>query len=125
MEIFKICAVLLSAALIAVIIKEQNRGMHCLISVTGTLIASFFAIQCISPIIEFLSGIDSVKNEIFQAMLKVLGISLLTEISSSMCRDVGETSLAVGIDLCGKAEILILSLPLFKELIELCINLLN
>ncbi len=125
MEYIKICATLVSAAIISVIIKDQNKSFNYLVAVTGTLIAAFFAIGCISPIIKFISGIESVNGELFGIMLRVLGVSYLTELSVSVCRDVGETSLAVGIDICGKAQILILCLPMFKELIEICVDLLK
>lgn len=123
MDIIKICGILAVTAFLTLILKEQNSGMHRLVSVTGTVIAGLFAVQCISPIIEYSNSLGSISSELLSLLIRVLGVSYLTEFAVSVCKDTGETSLATGVELCGKAEILVLSLPLFKQLMELCTGL--
>ena len=52
-------------------------------------------------------------------LLKVFGISLTIETVSDICRDQGETSIASKVELAGKAEILILCIPLIQRVLEI------
>lgn len=125
MDIIKICGTLIAASVISLILKEQNNGIYRLISVAGILIAAVFAVNSITPILEYTAGLNGVTTEVLKTLVRALGISYLTDLASAVCTDMGETSLAMGVSLCGKAEILLLSLPMFGELIDLCIKLMN
>lgn len=50
-------------------------------------------------------------------MLRALGIALLTRICTDLCRDAGESAVASGVELAGKAAILMLCLPLIREVL--------
>lgn len=67
---------------------------------------------------------DSGYGEYFSVMLKGLGVALLTQMGSELCRDSGEELLASRIEFAGKIEILLISLPLVKSLIALSRNIL-
>ncbi len=125
MSILKICGILIAASIIALVLRQQNSGIGQLISVAGILIAAVFVIDSISPVLEYTAGLNEATTDMLKILVRALGISYLTDIASAVCNDMGETSLAMGVSLCGKAEILLLSLPMLKELIDLCITLIN
>ena len=50
-------------------------------------------------------------------MLRALGIALLTRICTDLCRDAGESAVASGVELAGKAAILALCLPMIGEIL--------
>ena len=50
-------------------------------------------------------------------LLKALGICLLTQVACDTCRDAGETALSVKLEMAGKIAVLVLSLPLFEEIL--------
>ena len=52
-------------------------------------------------------------------LAKAMGIAYMTQISSELCRECGENNIAFGIESAGKIEIIILSLPLINQVIEL------
>lgn len=54
-----------------------------------------------------------------ETIFKALGIAFIVEITADACRDAGESGLAAKLELCGKAELLLLALPLIEELFEL------
>lgn len=64
-------------------------------------------------------------GEYFTVMLKGLGIALLTQTGADICHDSGESALASRIELAGKAEILVITLPLVKSLVALSESILN
>lgn len=52
-------------------------------------------------------------------MVKSFGVGLVTQFAGNICRDFGEENLASSIELAGKAEILLLCLPLTTEVLTL------
>ncbi|MBR3863000.1 MAG: stage III sporulation AC/AD family protein, partial [Clostridia bacterium] len=54
-----------------------------------------------------------------ESVLRAVGIGLICEFSAAFCRDLGENTVAEGVLLFGKLEILVLALPLVDELIEI------
>ena len=47
-------------------------------------------------------------------LMKALGVTLAAQFTAELCRDAGEGALASKLELAGKAEILLLSVPLVK-----------
>ena len=125
MDIVKVITIIVVTAIISLILKQQNSDIHFLVSIMGITVSCIIGVRCILPAIEFSKNIDVVSSEVVEILLKVLGISYLTDFSASLCKDLGENGLAAGAELCGKAEIIILALPLFSRLLDLCIKLLN
>ena len=126
MNIYSIAAVGIVGALICVLLKQYRPELAILsgigISVyilTGVIDLLFDAISFFKELTER-SGLSSLA---VQTILKCVGISLITEFASDTCRDAGETSLAARVELFGRVASLIVSIPLFKEFIELIITL--
>ena len=74
-----------------------------------------------------LSGSDSMSHLVpsVTVVLQVLCVAFLTQICASACRDCGEATMAYYVELGGKCEMLILSLPLIKNIIETAIKLIG
>lgn len=49
---------------------------------------------------------------------KVLGIGYLSEIGAELCREFGAPSLSARVEFCGRVEILLLCLPVLKEILD-------
>ena len=64
----------------------------------------------------------SVSNEYLGTVLKIVGIAVLTQFSSDICRDSGQTALAANVEFAGKLMIAVLSLPMAKTLLEVAVS---
>ena len=51
-------------------------------------------------------------------LMKALGIGYITSITETICSDAGENTLAAAVELAGKAQLILLSLPLILSLLE-------
>ena len=51
--------------------------------------------------------------------MKAVGICFFTQLASDVCRDAGEGSAASKIEFAGRCAVLVISLPLFTEVLEL------
>lgn len=58
-------------------------------------------------------------------LLRALGVALVTELAAGFCRDLGEGGIADALTLFGKTEILVLSLPLVDDVLEMAKELLK
>ena len=58
-------------------------------------------------------------------ILRATGIALIAEFAASVCRDLGENTVANGVLLFAKMEILVLCLPLVDQVLEIAKELLN
>ncbi len=61
-------------------------------------------------------------SDALSAILRMLGVGLLTSFTADLCRDLGEGTLASRVELCGRVEILLLCLPFLSELLSLAVE---
>ena len=88
----------------------------------------FWLMGDIVPLLEEMQSMTArfhFQEERWQILLKTLGICLLTQTAGDLCRDAGEASLAGKVELAGKTAILLLCLPMFRELLHTAVNLIG
>ena len=59
------------------------------------------------------------------AVLKIVGVGILTGLSADICRELGEGGIAKGVCIAGRLEILAISMPYFQKIIALGVELLK
>ncbi len=114
----KICALALICVVVGAVIKQINNDVSFAIRALGGIM--IFGILIISS--ESLIG--SIRQvwlgdggEYADVMVKALGVALLTHITAGVCRDCGENSIASGVELAGKLEILLLCVPIIVKIL--------
>ncbi|MEG0397104.1 MAG: SpoIIIAC/SpoIIIAD family protein, partial [Oscillospiraceae bacterium] len=60
-----------------------------------------------------------------KAIIKTLGVCYVTQLASDSCKDAGQSAIASKVELSGKVFIVIISLPLFEDLIDIAFSLIN
>ena len=76
------------------------------------------------PSIELMER-AALSSEVVKILIKALGVCCLCELAGQVCREAGQLAIASKIDLAGKVTILLLALPLFRELLELSLSLMD
>ncbi len=94
-------------------------------AVSGCVILVFLLVSSsglISDIEEIFvqSGLES---SVLKLVLKALGVCYLTGFAADLCRDFGQTSLSSKVELAGKLSVLVLTLPLIKEILKTAVEL--
>lgn len=121
MDIVGISALCLLAAVIAKVIQPTNRDLAALVSISAVIAAAFAAVDGISGIFSGISGViggAGIDSDYIKLAFRALGICYICELSSSSCRDCGETALGSALDISGRVAISLMCLPLLKEFIE-------
>lgn len=128
MEIVKIAAVCLVAAVFAKVIQSSNRDLSALISISAVIFSAFIIIGAVSEVVSGISGIAAsagIGKAYISLAFKALGICYISELCSSVCRDCSETALAGVLDISGRIAVALLALPLLREFIELIVKILE
>lgn len=127
MNLFSIVGFGIVATILAVIVRQTRPEQALLISIgAGCIIFGFV----FSQIRELLSWWESLANEFafintyLSPLIRILGVSYLTQFASQVCRDAGEGAVAMKLDLAGKVVVLALSAPILKAILELIKNIL-
>lgn len=127
-EMLTIGVIGIVTVLLAVQFKSIKPEYGIMISVIACIFIFIYSLTRISEIVEVvdkLSGMTSVSREYIKILLKITGITFISEIASDISKDCGYTAVANQIQIFGKLTVLVISLPVFTELISAITGLLT
>ena len=94
-----------------------------------TVVALGLTVALASTVLTYITDLASatgaLEGEEWSLLLKALGVAFLTETAASVCRDSGEVGLATWVETAGKLEILLLSFPLIRTVMDTVADLLG
>ena len=73
-------------------------------------------ISLIKDVLNEINGVAGPGNDYWKTLWKILGITYAAEFSSAICKDAGYQTIALQIEVFAKITILVLSLPVPKDL---------
>lgn len=120
MSALKICGAGILCLAAVLCVKNLKENFTHLLRFAATVIFIGAFIGMTSPLVAFADGLveKSGVAEYGEVLFKALGISYLTYVTSQICRDCGETSIASGVENVGRIELLLLALPLFGDIVS-------
>lgn len=121
MNMFPVAVFAIFSCCTAVVLRHFSQTITPFVGLTASLLISGSAIIALGPVIDFIKSLDGGQNyEVYyEIMLKGLGIAILSESASDICRDCGELSLATKVELASKIAMLLLSIPLLEAILDL------
>ncbi len=127
MESWQICGVALLCAVAAMLMKHMRAEFETPVRLTGSILLLGITLAIGIPLFEYLNRMisSSALSEYAGILIKALGITVLTHITSEVCRDCGNSSAASYVELAGKLEILLLCLPLVSSILGTAAEILN
>lgn len=123
MEIIcKIAGIAAAGSALALALKKDNPVFSFALSLalTGSLL--LMALSVIEGVISAVSETvqrSGVSSAVFTAVLKSLGISVVTRFASQICSDAGQGAAASAIQLCGAACIIWSAFPLIESVLDM------
>lgn len=121
MSIIKYCGITFLALSVIMVLSEFKPKLARLLSILTGIYFFTSVISLLYPTVGMITKLIDTTGfkDYFSTLLKALGVALAVEICADTCIDAGEASLARKIEMVGKAELLLLALPLVYKLIEL------
>lgn len=122
----KLCGGALLCA-VAVLLVKGAKGDALPLQWTGVLVLVGASLAMWQPVLSWLGELceTSGLGETAALLFKGLGVGVLTQLCADLCRQSGAGDLASGVEMAGKAEILLLCLPMLRQLVEMAERLLG
>ena len=128
MDMLSIAGLAVTAAAIAILLRQYRKEYAMLVGLgAGIAILLFVILKAQPAFTQLFRLLDSsgVNREYAQILVKTLGICFVTQLAMDSCKDAGETAIASKVELAGKFAILLVALPLFEEIAKLAMNLIG
>lgn len=129
MEILKVIIVSVICSVIYVTVRQLKPEFSPLVQMSSIIVVvSLAGVQLkeiIDQLTDFVSESPIVEDGFILILLKILGISLVTKISSDICKDNGNSALSTSVELAGKIIMLAMSFVFIKTIVDLAKGLLR
>ena len=121
-EIFKVIGVGFITVITAVLLKGTKPELSFAVTVVGIIIILSFVVDMLRGTMALfvsISEIGGVDNSLLKLLLKIVGVGYLTEFGAGILTDFGSSSIADKVTLVGKITIVLLSMPVLENLLQL------
>ena len=122
MEILKIAALALCAVMIIVLVKNYKPEFGIFVAIGCSVLILYFLVDSLKYAFSYMSQLyDKLDygKTYFPIIIKVLAIAYITELTSQLCKDAGESSIASKVELAGKIIIFCVAIPVFISILNL------
>ncbi len=127
-DILRLCGGAIMALVCIRILQTYDKsGIVALLSVTVSVVFAIAAFSFAKPVLTYLSDTASVylKQPFPQLLGRGIGIGVTVQLTSDIVREAGASAIADKLDFAGKAALLSIGMPLYKELFTLAATLLG
>ncbi len=121
MSIGALMALVIIAIMLAISIRTINPAISSIISAALCLMIIGICVSRIGAILDSIKGIFAnikLDETYLLILLKLIGIAYICEFASGISKDAGYGAVASHIELLGKLTMLMVSLPVFIQVIE-------
>lgn len=128
MDIISICVVCLITALLTRLIKQVSPEIAFAVSAVAVIILLALLTENVVSVFDEIGELAEragITNGYVSIAIKALGISYISDLCASSCRDAGESSLASIVDISAKVMITIICLPIVYTLMEVITKILE
>ena len=127
MSVIQLAGVGLLACVAILLLRELHSGIAPTVRLGATLLLFGAALLLYAPVVNRIRTLFSMVEgqELATPVLRAVGIALIAELAATLCRDLGENTIADGVLLFGRMEILLLALPLIDQLLQIAGELLR
>ncbi len=128
MTIVKIAAIVVIASVLSLIVRQYKGEYALIIQLSAIILVMLVALSTVSNLLDDINnlmGDTSLNTDFINLLIKVLGVSIIVEMSADICRDSGNSALASNVELVGKAIILGMTFPMLKTLLSFISGLLS
>lgn len=115
----KLILIVILTLFAVVILKNAKSSIADVIIIPISISIIIALLSALKPTFEFISSLanqSGFENEYLSIILKCTAICFLGNFASSLCKDMGEISLASSADLICKVNVIALTLPIYIDI---------
>ena len=124
----KAVAGILTALILWLSLDKHGKDFSILLTLAVCAMIITVAMSFLQPVVDFINKIQTIgnlDNDLLAVILKVVGIGLIAEISTLICKDAGNESMGKALQILASVVIVWMSIPVFEKLLSLLDNLLG
>lgn len=121
MDIVKIAVLGIVGALLAMMLKGQKKEYELFVTLGVSLCIFYFIISKLELVLAVINRMQEyveLDTGYIAILMKMIGITYVSEFSANLCRDAGYQAVAGQIEMFGKLSILVISMPVLLVLLE-------
>lgn len=117
----KYCGIALCALIAIIVLRGQKSEFAWIVALAAAALLFGAAASELYPTLKSLGSmlVGTSFEGYLETLVKALGITLAVQFSAELCRDAGEAAIASKLELVGKAELILLCIPMINELLTL------
>lgn len=126
MEIVKIASMALLGVLTALLLKQVKNEYSVLIGLAMALFICGYVVTYLLEVIRSLEGVwSSVSSgtEVFRLVLRMIGITYISDLTAGICKESGYLVLSNQVTLAGKIGVLLTGFPVLMDLVQYVLKL--
>jgi stage III sporulation protein AD len=119
MDTWKICGMALICLVAFAVVRQWGRDFEVPMKLAAAVVFLGILLGMAIPLLTWIREMLSVGavSEYAELLLGALGIAVVTGVCADLCRECRESTVASYVEMAGRLEILILSIPLIKEIL--------
>ena len=120
-------AVAVIGAGLGLVLKKNTPEVSLLLAIGVSCAILGFASVLLEDVLDFinsLSELTEIPSASVSAVLKAVGIGIVSRLASDVCKDSGQSAAASSVELAGTVAALFVALPLMKAVLEMIRSLL-
>ena len=128
MDLIAVAGIGLIASAAAVLLRQYKPEYAMVVSLAAAGLIFGLLVADLIPAFSMMRGLmDRVglSGEYVRILIKCLGICFLCDLAGQICREAGQGAISAKIDLAGKTAVLLLTLPMFEQLLEIALSLIE
>lgn len=110
------------AVLLALQFKNLKPEYGIYITLAACILIFFYSLGRLDSIIGMINkivNITTIDSEYIMAIIKIVGVTYISEFASDICRDCGYSAISNQLHIFGKLTIMALSAPIIESLINM------
>lgn len=121
MDIVKIAALGIAGTLLGILLKGQKKEYELFVTLGVSLCIFYFIMSKLELVLSVVNQMQeyvSLDTSYIAILVKMIGITYVSEFSANLCKDAGYQAVAGQIEMFGKLSILVISMPVLLVLLE-------
>ena len=113
------------ASALSLMLKKDKPEFSLFISIVAGVIIIFLilpAARIATEAIMTISELAGISGEYISVIIKSCVIAMITSVCASTCRDAGNSSLALKLEIAGRVAIIILAVPVINALFNIILS---
>ena len=116
---------LLCAALLATVLRTQRPEWAVGLSLLAGALVAVALLKQLAPLVTTLRrmlAVGGLSENALGVVLRAAGVCFVTQLAADTCRDAGESALASRAELTGRVLLLLMTVPLFEQVLTLIVG---